>query len=83
MRHNYTSYNNNGDNNMLMYPNTNIPVRFFGSDFILVPPQSRRPTTACSRFINYQRTNRRKNFLFEMIIRAYILDRVGSKTHRL
>ena len=46
MRHNYTSYNNNGDNNMLMYPNTNIRVRFFGSDFILVPPKSRRPTIA-------------------------------------
>jgi hypothetical protein len=46
VRHNYTSYNNNGDNYMLMYPNTNIPVRFFSSDFILVPPQSRRPTIA-------------------------------------
>ena len=38
VRHTYTPYNNNGDN-MLMYPNANIPVRFFDSDFILVPPQ--------------------------------------------
>ncbi len=60
-RQQYSVARNDGDNNMLMYPNTNIPVRFFGSDFILVPPQSRRPTIAprsiprvryINRFIN-------------------------------
>ena len=53
---------NNGDNIMLIYlVPIYIPVRFFGSDYILVPPQSRRPTTAprsiprvryINRFIN-------------------------------
>ena len=43
-RQQYSVARNDGNDNIIMYPNTNIPVRYFGSDFILVPPQSRRPT---------------------------------------
>jgi len=51
---------NNPNGNLLLYPNTNIPIRFFGSDFILVPPQSRRPTIVPR---NLQRTRYINRFI--------------------